>query len=312
MSGELENKKLIKKIVWASTRSSMEVDNYKHNKSGKKSKSYWSLFSSLVHYFAFILKVFNLYNKGLKNAKNIIINKIELKYKNLPENFDNYTILHLSDLHTDSIKELEDIIINKIKNLNVDVCFITGDFRKDITGSIKNIIKITKKITSNINAKDGIYAVLGNHDTYLMTDYEEELKLKFLINESVSINRGKDKITVTGTDDPYRYYTAQAKEALEKDIKGFKIALVHTSELHETAAKNNYNLYLCGHTHGGQICLPGGTPVITHQFDGKKFFKGLWKHLNMIGYTSSGCGVSGIPLRFYSQGEITIFTLKKI
>jgi len=121
MSGELENKKLIKKIVWASTRSSMEVDNYKHNKSGKKSKSYWSLFSSLVHYFAFILKVFNLYNKGLKNAKNIIINKIELKYKNLPENFDNYTILHLSDLHTDSIKELEDIIINKIKNLNVSI-----------------------------------------------------------------------------------------------------------------------------------------------------------------------------------------------
>ena len=299
------------KNIWLSTRAHLESDRYKYSSSGKRSKSRWSLFSKLLNIFVILLKLFNLYKKGLKNAKNIHINKFTLEFPDLPEKFDGYKILHLSDLHLDTLPGIEDIIINKIKNLQYDLCVMTGDYRKNTLGSFMQIINPLKKIVSAKNPKDGIIAIFGNHDTYLMLKQFDKMGIKLLANESISISRGNDKITLTGTDDPFYYYTDQAINALEENINGFKIALVHTSELYETAEQNAYNLYLCGHTHGGQICLPGGIPIITHQFEGKKFYKGLWNYNQMKGYTSQGCGTSGIPIRFYSQSEIALFTLKR-
>ena len=301
---------LEKRIIWATTRSVLETNKYKNKRSGKRSKSNWSLFERLLNIFVIFLKISGLYIKGQENAKNIKIKEIVLEFENLPSSFNNYKILHLTDLHIDSLPGLDNIISKKIESLNYDVCVLTGDYRRSISGSFKSIIRPIKKIVDSIKAKDGIYAVLGNHDTYLMAEYEDRLGIKLLINETIFIEKGKDKIAITGTDDPFYYFTDQAIISLDEPINYFKIALVHTPELYDVAADNNYNLYLCGHTHGGQICLPGGKPIITHQFDDKKFIKGLWKVKKMTGYTSPGCGVSGIPVRFNNFGEITLFTLK--
>ncbi len=310
MDLKLTEKQIEKRKTWAYTRSVLEADKFKHKRSGKKSKSHWTLFSRAVHIFAFFLKVFNYYQKGYGNAMNVMVKKVEFDFDDLPKSFDGYKILHLSDLHIGCIEGLEDIICERIKNLNYDLCVLTGDYRRDTHGGFKNILKPMKKIAETIKAKDGTLAILGNHDTYLMADYEDYLHLRLLINETVFIKRGNEKIAITGTDDPFYYYTDQAVNALEDNIDGFKIALVHTSELYNDAANNGYRLYLCGHTHGGQICLPGGIPLITHQFEGKQFFKGKWSFNKMKGYTSQGCGVSGIPLRFNSQSEVTLITLK--
>lgn len=299
------------KKIWLSTRAHLESDRYKYRSSGKRSKSRWSLFSKLLNIFVLLLKVFNLYKRGLKNAKNIHINELTLEFSDLPEKFDGYKLLHLSDLHLDTLPGIEDIIIEKIQNLKYGLCVMTGDYRKNTLGSFKQIIIPMKKIVSALKGKDGVIAILGNHDTYLMLKQFEKMGITLLANESITINKGNEKITITGLDDPFSYYTDQALNALDENIDGFKIVLVHTSEMYEIAEQNAYNLYLCGHTHGGQICLPGGIPLITHQFEGKKFYKGLWNFKNMKGYTSQGCGTSGIPIRFYSQSEITLFTLKK-
>ena len=88
--------------------------------------------------------------------------------------------------------------------------------------------------------------------------------------------------------------------------------MAHIPHLNSIAAENNYNLYLCGHTHGGQVCLPGEIPFYVHRNIGRKFAKGLWEYSGMKGYTHRGCGVASIPVRFYSHGEITLITLKKI
>jgi len=299
------------KKIWLTTRAHLESDRYKYRSSGKRSKSRWSLFSKLLDVFVIFLKLFGLYKKGLKNAKNIHINEFTLEFQNLPEKFDGYKLLHLSDLHLDTLPGIEDIIIEKIQNLKYDLCVMTGDYRKNTLGRFKQIINPMKKIVSTLKGKDGVIAILGNHDTYLMLKQFEKMGIILLANESIIINKGNEKITITGIDDPFYYYTDQAVNALDENIDGFKIALVHTSELYETAEQNNYNLYLCGHTHGGQICLPGGIPIITHQFEGKKLYKGLWNFKNMKGYTSQGCGTSGIPIRFYSQSEIVLFTFKR-
>jgi uncharacterized protein len=298
-----------KHLIWAATRSVLENVGSFRNNSGKKSKSRWDLFIRFLNIFAVFLKATGFYQKGYLNARTINVSEITLRYSNLPAAFDGFRILHLSDLHIDNIPGFASLINEKIKKLEFDICFLTGDYRKDLCGSITHILKPFKILSRYIQAPFGTFAVLGNHDTYLMAQYEKEAGLELLINESVEIVNKGEKILVTGTDDPFNYYTEQAVLSLETKGYDFKIALVHTSELAKFAAAHKYDLYLCGHTHGGQICVKKGIPVISHQFEGKKFNHGLWRIGKMKGYTSRGVGVSGIPVRFNCPAEISIITL---
>ncbi len=300
-----------RRLIWASTRSVLENLEFLRNKNGKKSRSHWNLFVRLLNIFAVLLKITGYYRKGYGNAKTIKVSEITLEYPNLPTAFDGFRVLHLSDLHIDSIPGFASIINTKIKKLEFDICFLTGDYRRDNSGSILHILKPFKILSKYIQAPFGTFAVLGNHDTYLMAQFESQSGLELLVNESVEIIKDGQKILVTGTDDPFSYYTEQALLSLETRGYDFKIALVHTSELARAASASKYDLYLCGHTHGGQICLKEGFPIISHQFEGKGFNQGKWKIGKMIGYTSRGVGVSGMPVRFNCPAEIVLITLKK-
>ncbi len=299
-----------KRLVWAMTRSVLETDQFKHKRHGKKSKSNWNYFKRIIHFLLWGTKITGLYKKGYANTQNIEIKEHELKFDNLPSNFDGFRILHLTDLHIDATPELVHSILHVVDQAEFDMAVLTGDYRQDNSGSFTQIIKPISEISALLQKEFPPLAILGNHDTYLMTDYEEELKLKFLINETIQIERDGQSITFSGADDAFSYFTDATLETFN-DKPGFKVALVHSSELADIAAENGYNLYLCGHTHGGQVCLPGGKAIISHQTEGKKFISGFWKFGKMTGYTSNGCGVSGVPLRFNCPGEITIFTLRK-
>ena len=300
-----------KRNIWIMTRSFLETDTYKHKRYGRKSKSHWTLFERMTGIFGLFLKATSLYQRGYRNAKNIVVKDVETYFSDLPEPFHGYKILHLTDLHLDCYEGIEDIICKKIVDLTYDLCVLTGDYRTKTKGGFKQILNPMKKLVGAIKAKDGIWATLGNHDTYLMVDFLESIGIKVLANETVTIKRENEKIAVTGIDDPHYYYTDQAAVALEESFKGFKLVLIHTPELYDVAANNGYRLYLCGHTHGGQICLPYGIPLITHVYDGKKYYRGLWRYSNMKGYTNQGCGTVGIPIRFNTQSEIALVTLKR-
>jgi predicted MPP superfamily phosphohydrolase len=300
-----------KRLIWAATRSVLENVNFTHKRSGKKSKSHWNLFLRLLKLFAFILRLTGHYHKGYGNAKTIRVEKLTLKYPNLPEAFNGFKILHLSDLHIDSIPGFAAIMIHKLKDLEFDICLLTGDYRRDISGSFSHILKPLQILSKYIKTSYGTFAVLGNHDTYLMARYEQQSGMELLINESVEISRNGQKILITGTDDPFNFFTEPALLCLETKGYDFKIAMVHTPELSKVAAENKYDLYLCGHTHGGQICLKDGLPLISHQFEGKQFNHGLWNVGKMTGYTSRGVGVSGMPVRFNCPAELTLITLTK-
>lgn len=301
-----------KRLIWAATRSVLENAGFLRNKNGKKSKSHWNLFVRLLDVFAFLLRITGYYRKGYGNAKTIRVNEIVLSYPNLPAAFNGFRILHLSDLHIDSIPGFAQLINDRIRNLKFDICFLTGDYRKDNSGSFAHILKPFSILSKYIQAPYGTFAVLGNHDTFLMARYEKLSGLELLVNESVVIEKEDHQILVTGTDDPFNYYTEQALLCLETRGYAFKIALVHTTELAQAAAVNHYDLYLCGHTHGGQICLKEGVPLVSHQFEGKQFNHGLWNIGKMKGYTSRGAGVSGMPVRFNCPAEVTVITLEGI
>ncbi len=257
------------------------------------------------------LKAVNLYERGIRNALSLEVNRHDLSFSQLPEAFDGYKILHLTDLHLDTLPGIEQVICEKLASLECDLCVITGDYRKLTIGSFEKVIAPLEKIISCIDAKDGVVAILGNHDTHEIVPLLEEMGVRVLTNETTFIERDENRITFTGLDDPHYYYSGQAVEALRTPEEDFKIALIHSPELYEEAAENGYHLYLCGHTHAGQICLPQGIPVLRNLKKGHHLYRGLWQHGGMIGYTSAGCGVSGLPVRFFSRGEIALFTLHK-
>ncbi|EKD26960.1 MAG: hypothetical protein ACD_79C00957G0001, partial [uncultured bacterium] len=298
-----------KELIWRATRSVFETENYKHKPSGKKYKSHWTAFHHLAYIFGMFCKLFRIYERGIKSAKNLQINNMDFYFEDLPPLFDNYTILHLSDMHLDSLDDMYKIIAEKLKDLKYDLCILTGDYRKETHGSYQQIIHPMEHIVKNISAPDGILAVLGNHDSYLMVDIFRKMNIKVLINETITIRRENQEIDFTGIDDPFYYFTDRAYEALEEELNQFKIALIHTPELYEITEKNNYKLYLCGHTHGGQICLPGNIPVITHFHGPNKFARGRWKYKNMQGYTNMGCGTVVLPIRFNAPCEIALIKL---
>ncbi len=98
--------------------------------------------------------------------------------------------------------------------------------------------------------------------------------------------------------------------ALEAARDAFTIALVHSPEAYDVAAHLGVDLYLCGHTHAGQVCLPGGRPVIRHLSRGRRFYRGTWRHRGMLGVTNAGAGTSGVPVRFNTRGEVLALTLR--
>lgn len=296
---------------WKHRRLKLEMNRVKHSRFGTKRKSRWSLFEQLIRLFGVLLKAVNLYNRGLRNAKNISIHEVEAGFPDLPESFHGYRILHLTDLHLDTIEGIENAICDRIRAVPCDLCVLTGDYREKTKGDFRQILRPLEQIVQAVKAKDGVLSILGNHDTAQMAEHFDRMGVKFLANETIVIQRRSDKIEITGIDDPHYYYTDEAAAALNRTHDAFKISLVHTPELYDIAADRGYHLYLCGHTHGGQICLPGGVPVITHLYTGRKYAHGLWRHRGLTGYTSSGCGVVGIPIRLNCRGEVALIRLKR-
>lgn len=307
----VNNNKKEDRIIWAATRSVLENGHKKNKRNGAVGIRYWDLFEKSLWAYVWLLKKTGLYNRGHKLALDVRLTEISLNYPELPEGFNNFKILHLTDLHLDTDIHTVDSIIHSIKNIKCDLCVMTGDFRMKTHGRYSQIIPLLKKLVKNIHADYGIYATLGNHDTYLMVREFEAMGINVLCNETVEIDKNKHKIILSGCDDVHYYFTDNAIQCLENSGDGFKIACVHSPELYDIAAGQMYRLYLCGHTHGGQICLPNGKPIFKHLYNGKKYVKGLWHFENMTGYTGQGCGTSGIPIRFYSQSEVAVFTLNK-
>ena len=143
---------------------------------------------------------------------------------------------------------------------------------------------------------------------------EGSLGIRVLANETITIQRNDTAIAVTGLDDVHAYWSPMTDECLsdlQRDGPPFRLALVHSPEYAAEAATAGCALYLCGHTHGGQICLPGGRPIFTQLVRNREFARGLWRCGRMVGYTSSGAGLAAaLPVRVNAPGEVTVFTLR--
>lgn len=228
----------------------------------------------------------------------------------LPSAFEGFRLLHLSDLHLDMNDGLSESLVDQVGKAQYDLCVITGDFRARTFGPIDNCMRRLRHVRQAI--KTDVYAVLGNHDSIRMIPLIEAMNIRLLLNESTFIERGTARLGLGGVDDPHYYGVddlARVLAGLPRDEP--RILLAHSPELFESAAAGGFHAYLCGHTHGGQICLPGGMALINNARAPRAYCAGPWCHQGMRGYTSRGSGASIVDVRFNCPPEITVHTLSK-
>lgn len=296
--------KLDARSLWMKNRIRMESENMKSKQYGGKSRHYWSVLLWMTQVLQLGLKITGLYERGVRNAKNIAMREIPVVLPDLPSAFHGFTILQLSDLHLDGMPGLEHILLEVIGEREFDLCIFTGDYRKGLRGPVQGIMGSLKTLVNHIQSRRGFLGILGNHDDTIMVAPMEAMGIQMLINEHLILEKNGQHIQVIGTDDIHYYYTDLAKDALEPARSMLTIGLVHSPEFYKEAASSGVDLYLCGHTHSGQVCLPGGIPLITHLNCGRAFFRGQWQYKAMQGITNAGAGTSGIPVRFNTQGEV--------
>jgi predicted MPP superfamily phosphohydrolase len=258
------------------------------------------------------LQLCGLWQRGLANGLDIRYRTVELGLARLPRAFEGYRILHIADPHFDASAGLAEAIVRTVAGAEVDLCVLTGDFRNAERGPFTQttILEPLAAIRRSVRAGDGFFVTLGNHDVTDMVAPFRRIGLPVLINRTHRVHRGTQALALTGIDDVHRYYTPAADAALAAhDPHAFGIVLAHSPEMAGEAAAAGHDLYLCGHCHGGQVCLPGGRPLITHLTRHRDLDAGLWRHRQMWGYTSTGAGLADPPVRFNCQGEVTEFRL---
>lgn len=270
------------------------------------------IFRAVFRTAALGLRLTGLHARGRRNAVDIHLSRIDMVLPGLPPAFDGYTILHMSDLHADGPLDLPGPIGRALDGIEVDLCALTGDYRYRLRGTHDEAAQPMAEILAHVRARDGIVGVLGNHDLGNMVGPLREIGVDVMINEHRTLRRGGDEIRLIGLDDIHAYQPAhEAAQILDAMPDGFRILLLHSPELLDEAAAAGVKLYLAGHTHGGQICLPGGRPMLTNIKTGRQYARGAWRHGDMQGYTTTGVGVSVLPLRYWCPPEVALITLRR-
>ena len=136
--------------------------------------------------------------------------------------------------------------------------------------------------------------------------------LRMLVNEAVGIRRESQSIFLAGIDDSFDYRCDDMPGTLESvPREAFKILLAHTPELYEQADCLGVNLYLCGHTHAGQIRFPIVGSIRNNAECPAEYAYGHWRYKSVQGHTSAGIGCSGLPIRFNCPPEVTLLHLNR-
>jgi predicted MPP superfamily phosphohydrolase len=258
----------------------------------------------------FCLKLTGLYGRGLRNASQIELRRHDVISSRIPKAFDGFKILHLSDLHVEMSEAAMMRLAAILPNIEYDLCVLTGDYRAQTFGAYEPALTGMARLCSAL--KRPIYGVLGNHDTIRMVPGLEDMGIQMLLNENQSIERHDQRIYLAGIDDAHFYRVDNIEKAATGIPFGdFSILLSHTPEVYQQASYADFSLLLSGHTHGGQICLPGRIPITLSSVLPRHMGSGPWKYRDMIGYTSVGAGSCVVPVRYNCPPEITLHCLRQ-
>lgn len=204
----------------------------------------------------------------------LTISKFDISDKKIPQKFNGYKILHLSDLHSKSFGKNNTKLINEINKINPDVIMMTGDMVNCNDTKFDNFFDLVKVLTK----KYKIYYIVGNHEQNMkkvnknvIIDFLKANGVTVLNNEKVELQKDEQKINLYGMWCNLKYYSSKSesvdysftKEVMEKIMKEskineeeFNILLAHNPNFIESYASWGADLTLSGHIHGGMVRLP--------------------------------------------------------
>ena len=241
------------------------------------------------------------------------IYNVDIPIKDLPQAFDGYRIIQISDLHVGPTirKNYVENVRDMANTLHPDMVALTGDLLDGTPSSIEDDLSPL----ADLQTKDGTFFVSGNHEYYWNYPSWEKVfrKWGFLIleNDSHTIIRGNDRLSIIGVPDKaskrFTKTPTNIVKAMEKVLPSDKkILLIHRPTILDIQNVYNIDLQLSGHTHGGQF-FPWSM-IITLSW---RYYAGLNRHNNTWVYVNRGTGHWGPPLRSGIVAEITHITLKR-
>lgn len=243
------------------------------------------------------------------------ISRYEVKSQKLPESFDGFKIVQLSDLHGAEFGEDGMELVEKVKELEPDIIALTGDFVTD-----EGDLAAVKKLAGRLTELCPVYFVSGNHEfgsglAVKVRNILERAGVKYLSNEYLTISRGEDGILLGGVEDPLAYADMLSPDELAQKMNdaapdAFKILLGHRNYWMTEYPELPVDLIFCGHAHGGLVRIPGvGGLIGTDRrlfpdFDAGQFNNGRYTLI-----VSRGLGNSVSIPRVFNRPEIVCVEL---
>lgn len=239
---------------------------------------------------------------------------VNVKINDLPFTFHNYRIINLTDIHLGQWISPEYLngVADYVNSLNPDMITLTGDYVSYILEGYENDLLDSFK---KLKAKDGKFAVLGNHDHWAGAEEIRKILKKSnivdLSNDVFTIEKDGEKLNISGVDS-LTVGADDLDKVLEKlPHDGASILLVHEPDFAKISSKTNrFDLQMSGHSHGGQLVIPGVKTTPFRCSYSIKYPVGAYKVKNMIQYTSKGLGTNSFWIRVNCKPEITQFYLK--
>lgn len=263
----------------------------------------------------------------------VTVSRYNIKSSRLPQKFEGFKIVQISDFHNKVFTKNDKVLIEKIKAERPDIIVITGDLidrRRYDEEKAMILIRGIKGIAP-------VYYAPGNHEA--LSGTYESLRKKLtqngvilLENEAIHLKRKNNSISVIGIKDPafsakrngesnknYKIVQGEIEKIIktnmthqERDLSNYKILLSHRCELMDLYAKEDIDVIFTGHAHGGQINIPfiGGL-IAPNQGFFPKYYKGTYKENNTVMVVSRGLGNSLAPFRIFNRPEIVSVTLSR-
>ena len=229
---------------------------------------------------------------------------------NLPAGFDGFRILQISDLHLDVDWGVAARVAGLLHALEYDIAVFTGDFIDRPTDYCPQVVEAMGLILSALNAP--VYGILGNHDRLSLVPPLEDLGISFLLNEGTALQRDGDTLWLAGVDDPAVFRCDDAARARARAPAGAcTILLAHAPNIARRMEARGVDLTLSGHTHGGQVCLPGGWGRTGGREISGDQRAGFWFRHGAPGYTCRGAGGSHLPVRLNCPPQVSLHRLRR-
>lgn len=248
--------------------------------------------------------------KGYTNSKRLDIREEEIGIAELPHQFHGFRLLHLTDLHLRQNSTRGDELLSIIEDLDPDLVCLTGDYvytslsLPDIEAFFRGLSQRPTVIGTfgNADYREGITASVRS---------SWERFFPFLANSALCLDRHGESCWVVGVDDPHLGRDSLLTALTCVPPGAPVILLAHSPEIIERPMDPRVRLILCGHTHGGQICLPCGRALYHNTTLPARYSAGRHQLGDAVLYISRGIGSTRLPLRFGCLPEITLFTLRR-